>query len=317
MVGGVNLRADSTPGQPAREEVGFATNGPAVFRLSRTATANSPLLASLTTNAGFDHFLADSLNHLVWTNLVAHTNGRSTSVWWERTHPADWPTNPPVAKWNPGSLLFGWRGFTAISPCWEGEVWSGQLPITALTRRHGYTRGHGMGAEGFSTNYVGRKVWFVTAKNELITVRILSQAVRFGGAGTPSHRDYTIFLFDKDLPASIEPMGVAQLTTVAAKYVIGSAAPTPFFRTEQGGHVSAEIPGLAVPNWKNGDSGSPDMLPLPDELVFVSGRSTTGPTPEMQADMDELCHRQKLDPKRYQMRWVDLSRFPDYGRRPK
>jgi hypothetical protein len=72
-----------------------------------------------------------------------------------------------------------------------------------------------------------------------------------------------------------------------------------------------------VQTWKAGDSGSPDILPLPGELVFVGGRSTTGPTPEMQADMDELCRLQKLDPKRYQMRWVDLSRFPDYGMLPK
>jgi hypothetical protein len=55
------------------------------------------------------------------------------------------------------------------------------------------------------------------------------------------------------------------------------------------------------------------MLPLPGELVFYGGRSTTGPTPEMQADMDELCRLQKLDPRRYQMRWADLSKFPDYA----
>ena len=111
----------------------------------------------------FERFLPGSLNHLVWTNLIAHTNGRTTSVWEERTHPANWPTNPPQVKWNSNSLLHDWHGWTAISPCWEGEVWSGQLPITALTRRHGYTRGHGMGEDGLSTNYSGRKVWFVNA----------------------------------------------------------------------------------------------------------------------------------------------------------
>src|SRR5262245_27232921 len=83
---------DSVPAQSTANGAGYVPNGPAVFRLVRTAMTNSPMLASLTTNVGFDHFLADSLNHLVWTNLVAHTNGRSTSVWWERTHPANWPT---------------------------------------------------------------------------------------------------------------------------------------------------------------------------------------------------------------------------------
>jgi hypothetical protein len=286
---------------------------PAIIKL------RGPYVGPITTytNAVFENFLPNSLNHLVWTNLIAHTNGRSTSVWAERNHPAGWPTNPPVAKWNPNSLIHGWRGWTAISPCWESEVWDGQVPVTALTRRHGYARGHGMGADGFSTNYAGKKVWFVTARNELITARILRQVVRIGGTDARSRRDYTIFLFDQDLPAGIEPMGVARMTNAMAKYGYAPGAPMPFFRTEQTGHVSAEIPGLTVATWKGGDSGSPDMLPMPGELVFVGGRSTTGPTPEMQSDMDELCRQQKLDPQRYQMRWVDLSRFPGYEAGPK
>jgi hypothetical protein len=296
------------------------TNGPAVFQLLTIKSTNAPpangitpttSLVTTSTIAAFERFLPDSLNHLVWTNLIAHTNGRSTSVWAQRTHPPNWPTNPPVVKWNPASLIYGWRGWTAISPCWEGEGNSGQVPITALTRRHGYTRGHGMGPDGFNTNYIGRKVWFVTAQNELVSVKIVRQVVRIG-ASAQGHRDYTIFLFDRDLPASIEPMSVAQFTNVWAKYSQPPGAPIPFFRTEQHGSVSAEIPGFTVPTWKGGDSGSPDMLPLPGELVFYGGRSTTGPTPEMQADMDELCRLQKLDPKRYQMRWADLSKFPDY-----
>jgi len=338
LAGGCQTPATAEPDSAAAVAgaVGWATNGPAVFRLLRVEATNAvPLPAAGTnpaisgsregqlpaihssTNAVFANFLPDSLNHQVWTNLIARTNGRSTLIWSERTHPANWPTNPPMVKWNPNSLIHGWRGWTAISPCWEGEVWGGQLPITALTRRHGYTRGHGMGADGFSTNYVGRKVWFVTAQNELVVVKVLRQVVRIGGTDAHSRRDYTIFLFDRDLPTGIEPMAVAQMTNVLAKYGYASGAPTPFFKTEQRGHVSAEIPGLTVPTWKGGDSGSPDMLPLPGELVFVGGRSTTGPTPAMQADMDELCRLQKLEPKRYQMRWVDLSRYPDYGIKPR
>ena len=54
------------------------------------------------------------------------------------------------------------------------------------------------------------------------------------------------------------------------------------------------------------------MLPLPDELVFYSGRSTSGPSPEMQADMNTLCAQEGLPASNYQLQWVDLSAFPTY-----
>jgi hypothetical protein len=168
-----------------------------------------------------------------------------------------------------------------------------------------------MGADGFRTNYAGRKVWFVTARNEVIEARIAREAVRNSSA--TNRQDYTILLFDRDLPPGIEPMSVAATTNVLRHYPFLPGAPYVIFQTEQGGNVSVPLPGFMIGTWKGGDSGSPDMLPLPDELVFLSGRSTTGPTPQMQSDMDELCSLQKLDPKRYQMRWVDLSRYPDYG----
>ena len=76
--------------------------------------------------------------------------------------------------------------------------------------------------------------------------------------------------------------------------------------------MSAEVPGMSVNTWKGGDSGSPNMLPMPGELVFCNGRSTSGPSPEMQADMDELCKLERLDAKEYQLQWVDLSSYPVY-----
>jgi hypothetical protein len=51
---------------------------------------------------------------------------------------------------------------------------------------------------------------------------------------------------------------------------------------------------------------------MPGELVFYSGRTTSGPTPEVQADMDELCRQEGLDPKGYQLQWADLSGYPSY-----
>ena len=57
--------------------------------------------------------------------------------------------------------MWGMTGLTALSPCWSGEGSPGQVPITALTRRHGYARGHDMGPQGFSKAHAGQKVWFL------------------------------------------------------------------------------------------------------------------------------------------------------------
>ena len=155
------------------------------------------------------------------------------------------------------------------------------------------------------------KVWFVTTNQTLIESTVLRGVVRTFPGG--AKRDYTILLFNHDLPDAIEPMRVVAATNVAAKYPGCPDAPRPVFKTEQGGFVSAEVPGFSVPTWKGGDSGSPDMLPMPGELVFFSGRSTSGPSAEMQSDMDALCVMSGLDPRKYQLQWVDLAGFPTYG----
>ncbi len=309
--------------------IGWSTNGAAIFQNYRVtrewrtplptnpaATTNPVSMKiqaanSTFTNLAFVGFLPESLNHLVWTNFIAHTNGREMRIWSQRTHPLSWPTNSPVVKWNTNSLFWGMEGLTALSPCWAGEVNSGQVPITLLTRRHGYTRGHGMGAEGFNTRQLGAKVWFLAADNSLVTMTIRRGVVRAGKQG-----DYTLFLFDRDLPDTIQPIRVAAPAEVQSQYLAsargGGGARYPVFKTEQGGNVSAEVAGFTVDTWKGGDSGSPNLLPLPGKLVFFGGRSTSGPSVEMQADIDALSKMEGLNPKNYQLRWVDLSKFPSY-----
>ena len=309
--------------------IGWSTNGAAIFQNYRVARewnnsfpTNNPasptnpmLLKTPTANSAFTNrvlagFLPESLNHHVWTNFIAHTNGREMRIWSQRTHPLGWPTHAPVIHWNTNSLVWGMKGFTALSPCWEGEVNSGQVPITLLTRRHGYTRGHGMGAEGFNTRQLGAKVWFLAADNSLVTVAIRRGVVRAGKQG-----DYTLFLFDRDLPDTIQPIRVAAPAEVQSRYLDsapGSGGSYPVFKTEQGGNVSAEVAGFTLNTWKGGDSGSPNLLPLPGELVFFSGRSTAGPSADMQADMDALSKMEGLSPNDYQLRWVELSKFPSY-----
>ncbi|HEX5222724.1 MAG TPA: hypothetical protein VFZ59_24425 [Verrucomicrobiae bacterium] len=312
-------------------DLGLVTNGPTVtrlFRITQSWTNEQPVPPVLATNAAylgriqppytwtnsvFEMYRPESLNYAIWTNFIAHTNGRAVQIWSERAHPSNWPTNKPIVRWNTNNLMWGMRGVTALSPCWWGEGAPGQVPLTLLTRRHAYTRGHGIGPEGFHTHIAGYKAWFLTRDNVVVEAVVKRNVTRVS-ATNGVYRDYTIVLFDKDLPLTIDSMAVIFPAELQSKYRFpsGSNWPNPIFQTEQGGSVSAGIAPFVVSTWKGGDSGSPNMLPLPGELVFFSGRSTTGPTREMQEDMDELCRLERLDPKKYQLRRPDLSKYPSY-----
>ena len=326
VLAGTAWPANSMAGD-ATNVVGWSTNGPAVSALVRVEVTNAapnaqspiapkpdespavPDSPAWRTNRIFDHFLPGSLNNLVWTNFIAHTNHADMTIWSVRSHPPDWPAHPPAVVWNTNSLIWAMKGITALSPCWEVESGPGQVAATALTRRHAYVRGHGMGPDGFNTNCAGRKVWFITTNNTVVEATVKRDVVRSFPGG--AQRDYTILLLSDDLPGGIDPLRVVAPTNLFAKYQ-QLAGLYPIFKTEQTGRVSTEVPPLIVNTWKGGDSGSPDMLPMPNELVFINGRSTSGASPQMQADMDELCRMEQLDPKQYQLQWVDLSGFPSY-----
>jgi hypothetical protein len=260
-----------------------------------------------------DHYLPGSFNQYVWTNFISITNGRSMLIWSVRDHPAGWPAQAPSIKWNPKSLIWGLKGFTALSPCWESEGNPGQVPITALTRRHGYTRGHSMGSDRFGNLLKGKKVWFLTARDRVVQVTVLREVVR---TFETSGRDYSILLFGSDLPDDIQPMRVCDYSEILGatkrKYMLFQDAPCPLFETEQTGNVSAEVPGFTCNTWKGGDSGSPNMVLSGRELLFLNGRSTAPASPEMQKDMDDLCRAEGLRPEKYQLQWAKFTEFPSY-----
>jgi len=280
--------------------IGWLTNGPAVFRVTQVP-------GSQQRSNTFEFFLPGYLPAVVWTNLIAQTNGRDSVIWSVRTHPTNWPKSPPLVRWNTNCVLWGMKGLTALSPCWEDEGAPGQAPITLLTRRHGYTRGHSMGADGISSARTGKKVWFLTTNNVIVEAVVQRVLVRISEG-----RDYTILLFKRDLPDSIHPLRVESGTNLLWRYHPCLSAPLPVIKPEQSGQISLGLPGFIVNAWKPGDSGSPDLLPLPGELIFLGGRSTSSATPLMQRDINVLCRVEGLDPDKYQLQWADLWKFPSY-----
>ena len=210
-------------------------------------------------------------------------------------------------NWNTHCPLYGKIGFTAISQCNAfgaglGYGNRGIFPVTALTKRHGYMRGHGNGG-----GEAGQRVWFCDANNQIVEMTVLDAKVRYSYNPT---RDYCIVLFSADLPSDrIPPL------------LVGSY-PRPHqavcFTTHQMGRIDANIPPFSFddrskPRFNDvaigidGDSGSPYLQVTTDgRLVFVGGATTTGPCPQMQADMDFLCTNQvpPLDIHSYQMTYA-------------
>src|SRR4051812_39293678 len=233
--------SDSALGNDARS-ASWITNRAAVFTVNDSATPTPNGSA----HTLFQYYLPESLNNVVWTNFIAHTNGRDMTIWAVRTHSIGWPEDPPIVTWNSNSLMWGMKGITALSPCWQVESGIGQVAVTALTRRHAYARGHGMGPEGFNENFAGKKIWFVTTNNTVVEAKVLRDVVRI------SKGDYTILLLSQDLPPAIEPLRVVSLPELYRKYPDSPGAPKPLFKTEQSGKVSAEVEGLKVNTWKGG-----------------------------------------------------------------
>jgi hypothetical protein len=229
-------------------------------------------------------------------------------MWSQREIPEDLDSSPPLFAWNTNCLLYGLEGFTGISQCntFGGE--HGQVPVTLLTRRHGYTRGHGRGENGLRTNAIaGSKVWFCTASNIVVQMTVAADWVRVeSGAG--NNYDYSVVVFTEDVPASISPVSAMSPADLEIYYRITPDLPYLFLGTEQLGHCAAGIPPFIFDISKGGDSGSPNMIPSPNnKLIMFSGRGTSGFSPQMQADIDALSVYVGVNTNGYQLRWYDFS----------
>jgi hypothetical protein len=244
-----------------------------------------------------DQSAMDVANH--W---ATYTNSKTCSLWSSRP-----TTDPPTGlAWDTTCLLYGKTGFTAISQCSQFAP-RGQMPVTLLTPRHGYTRGHGAGTpdnepfHDLNSHFNGSNVYFCTASGTLVTATVTNAYTRCWGS---DGLDYTILIFNAGLPPTIQPMEVTYSPPTYYSVV---------FNTAQSGYMTANHPpfwgsyapfGISppivaapdafppfnqYPTFLADDSGSPSMVPETDDvLVFLYGDTTTGPCPQMQTDMDTL-----------------------------
>jgi len=203
--------------------------------------------------------------------------------------------------------VYGLAGFTAISQCSEFEGAPGQVPVTLVTRRHGFLRGHGVGSVGLQTNgLAGQRVWFCTASNTVVQMTIAAHFVRLVDL-----YDYSLVIFTQDVPDSITPISVISVADFEIYYYNTPEIPFLTLGTEQEGHCATggdPIPPFIYPLFKGGDSGSPNMLPSPDnKLIMFSGRGVSGFSPQVQADIDTLSLYLGLNTNNYHLRWYDLG----------
>jgi subtilisin-like proprotein convertase family protein len=241
-----------------------------------------------------------------WTNFIANTNGRTMQMWSQYSLPDGWPDVPPVMAWDTNCLLFGFDGFTAISQCNQFQGAPGQVPATLLTPRHAYVRGHGLGDNGLGKGLNGLSVWFCTASNTLVQMTVEASFIRLGTFGGQVY-DYGILFFTEDAPPSITPMSVLSQSDYQTYYPDTPDLPFLFFGTTAAGYCSADVPPFFYPLMNPGDSGSPNMIPTPDnKLAMFSGASTSGASPQMQADMDFLTTLFGLSTNNYQLHWYDM-----------
>ena len=83
-----------------------------------------------------------------------------------------------------------------------------------------------MGANGLHPEKVGVRVWYCTLDNHVIERKVKLLLVR---AQDPrSSGDYSIALFDADLPPEIEPMRVADAAKVERNSSLAIQAANPF-----------------------------------------------------------------------------------------
>jgi len=303
------------------------------------------------TNAAYNTYTwlsnqPNTFSWYIWTNMIARTNGNTMDIWQTKAYSI--ATRSNYVR-NPNCFMNGISNLTALSQL-QDAIGNEPMapPFTALTRRHAYTRGHGAGVETGTaaiTNMecAGKNVVFVGAANEIVTMTCGERVTSNQSPGV--YADFTIVIFTEDLPACITPMKAlsqASLNLLQNIYYGPTIYPTygydpsdqyatvrnPYIpiTSERDGHLSTSPgfyssgqgfsylgPNFAYPNFKAGDSGSPDMFLIGTDLAMGAGRTTApASSPVIQQVIDQLSINAHLDPALYQIELVDLTSYPTY-----
>jgi len=267
-----------------------------------------------------------ALRLAVWTNFIAHTNGKSMDEY-EYNPPQGRYTPPVRSRRNTNCLTFNSEGFTGVTleNEYSGQGASGgqgQVQGTLITRRHCVFRGHGFSdrawALGIRSNPpVGnQRVWFMTASNtlvEMVTAGIIGTAGEGKG-------DWTLAIFTKDVPDSIEVLPLVR--TSDYKQYLRASNSYPAITVYECQHKKTAIevnPFFQMPfshdHYIGGDSGSADCMLLPSatgrrfKLALIGGRGCLFQTNYFFQALDALTVWRGLNTNRYQPTFVDLSRY--------
>jgi hypothetical protein len=313
--------------------VAGATNSGFTFLATNGTTGQYSVTvanAAGSTNTAWDvTWDGNTLANFLFTNTAAHTNGKVGYIWsgfaWGQT-------NATNCAWLTNGFLTGLRGATAISAANEvgqfGTIGT-YATGTALTRRHVYVLGHDNGGTPGEIVSVavknGKKYWFIGTNNVAVSGTIADNRVCLANG-----EDWSIFFLSSDLPDEVETMrcvmdgdrlDLARFVTPGNFWNKMPAPPPwpvwPVFGTCQHNQIGGNISQYAIfdnhPINVGGDSGSPDMILLTNEVVFLSGRSCSGVTSLMLSNMNAMTLSAGLSTNhyRYQPQFVDLSAWPN------
>ena len=248
----------------------------------------------------FTNFIPGTLAEAIWTNTISRTNSAVSQIWSSRALP------PAAASWNPNSLIKAGTNYTGYSYGSEMESSAGQFAFTAFSPRLCYVRGHGAGAPGTNTVNAGKQVWFLTAGNETITNYVVEQVTSLG-----TDTDFTLFLLQNDLPASITPFPVASVLTYILKSPVIDLKPRPNFSTVQGNNVYCGLPPFLKPQVSPGDSGLPAWVLKDNRLIWYQGTSTASWNATMANCAQGILERAGL-PLTYMPEVIDFEEYPDF-----